>query len=300
LNTKIQSCLTIDSTEITTINTNISGINSSVEELEERIDSLDTKIDNKASIVYVDTEISRIDGVLTNVSSSLDIKADSTDVANKANQDDLLTLQANVNTVTASVNTLNQTIESTAEGLTALINTKADSTALESEIASLNASLETKADAEDIAEDIAGFGERITTIENSLESKAKEYANDAIDEFECEINNTISELRSSLNSQSRQITTQGTNITKLQEDTQSQTEKLKQSWVRVLSTNEYKKLLSNPPEGVFNNRYKYPNTVYMVVDFNKPKAIYIGDILIAKAEQSGSVGFAYTFPIIFN
>ena len=39
--------------------------------------------------------------------------------------------------------------------------------------------------------------------------------------------------------------------------------------------------------------------IYLIVDFNKPKAIYIGDILVAQAEQKGSVGFAYTFPIVF-
>ena len=27
---------------------------------------------------------------------------------------------------------------------------------------------------------------------------------------------------------------------------------------------------------------------------------YIGDVLVAQAEQKGSVGFAYTFPIIFQ
>ena len=49
-----------------------------------------------------------------------------------------------------------------------------------------------------------------------------------------------------------------------------------------------------------NNPFaKQPNVVYMLVRYNKPIAIYIGDILIAKAEQKGSVGFTYTFPIVF-
>ena len=39
------------------------------------------------------------------------------------------------------------------------------------------------------------------------------------------------------------------------------------------------------PPAPYNSRYKYPNTVYLVVDFNKPKAIYIGDILGAQEQK---------------
>ena len=77
---------------------------------------------------------------------------------------------------------------------------------------------------------------------------------------------------------------------------------MKQQWVRVMTPEEYKKL---PPvgstygDGKPNPYAKQPNVIYMLVRYNKPISVYIGDVLIAQAEQKGQTGFAYNFPIVF-
>jgi hypothetical protein len=68
-----------------------------------------------------------------------------------------------------------------------------------------------------------------------------------------------------------------------------------------MTPEEYKNLPTDPyyGDGSINPYAKQPNVLYMLVRYNKPIAVYIGDVLIAQAEQKGSVGFAYSFPISF-
>jgi hypothetical protein len=69
-----------------------------------------------------------------------------------------------------------------------------------------------------------------------------------------------------------------------------------------MTPEEYNRMSDNPTyaNGKINPNGKQPNVIYFLVKYNKPYAIYIGKILIAKAEEKiGSQGFAYTFPIVF-
>lgn len=299
LNTKVSKCLTADSEEITSLNVGVTNINADLDTLEEDIDQLRTDINSKASTIYVEGQLTDIHNVIAAANSAIDTKADIETVANKANQSDLLQVQTNINDLVSDINNINQDIAEKYDDVIAKIDAKANIADVESNISTINTAISEKADTSYVDSKNTELTNRVDTFEGSLESTIKKYANESIDLFECEMNNTISELRSSINSHRTQINAQEKNISALQTSSQSHNDLLKQNWVRVLSSKEYGRLLPNPPEGIFNNRYKYPNTVYLVVDFNKPKAIYIGDILVAKAEQSGSVGFAYTFPIVF-
>ena len=111
--------------------------------------------------------------------------------------------------------------------------------------------------------------------------------------------NKISELNIDSTAHSQHLSSQEKRIETLEDAAVEHNEKLKQSWVRVMSTKEYNKLVVAPEGAPYNDRYIYPNTLYFIVDYNKPKAVYIGDILIAKAEGKGPNGFAYNFPISF-
>ena len=134
------------------------------------------------------------------------------------------------------------------------LNKKADKTHVDSNISTINTTLNEKTDKSVFSEAITRINTKLTNIENTQNSSSSTLAGD-IEELECEFNNIISELRVSLNNQARQITQQDNKITKLQESSNSYSEQLKQSWVRVLTSREYKNLRSNPPEGPYNTKY---------------------------------------------
>lgn len=139
---------------------------------------------------------------------------------------------------------------------------------------------------------------KVNTVETNTNADI-----DALHELICSIRqNTstqISELTTNSVDHEQQLAEQENKIKYLEDASQQYNEQLKQTWVRVMSTKEYNKLVMPPDNVPYNSRYRYPNTLYFIVDYNKPKAVYIGDILIAKAKDSGSNGFAYSFPIVF-
>ena len=120
-----------------------------------------------------------------------------------------------------------------------------------------------------------------------------------VSELECYVKNKETEFNSRLEEHSDLIESQHDDITGLRNIDAQHTEKLKKEWVVVLTTAEYNRLTTAPEGAPYNENYKYPDILYFVVDYNRPKAIYIGDILIAKADKKGSQGFSYSFPISF-
>jgi hypothetical protein len=296
LNTEINKKLTID--DLRTINTTISALNDKDSVLTDRVEALEVNLNKKATTTYVQTQINDVNSVVSTISRQIADKADKTDLTVKANKTDFDNAVRRIAATEAAVGILESNVQSNYTELSATINRKANKAEIDQIIAAINSGLTGKVDKSSYNDEVARLDNKI----NTLEATHAGLINDitvGVDEFECDVNNTISELRASLNTQGRQITQQDTKITKLQESSNTYNERLKQNWVRVLSTNEYKSLRA-APEGVpYNDRYRYPNIVYLVVDFNKPKAIYIGDIMVAQAESSGSIGFAYTFPIIF-
>jgi hypothetical protein len=297
LNTEIQKRLTID--DLTPINKAITAIDTTVAASTEKVNQFDAALKKKADTVWVQGQINELNGAITPLASKLPTKADKSELAAKASKSDLDAVVKKVNNLSVTLTDKVTVLEDSYADINANVSKKVNKTTFDTAVETLTNAVDAKVDKANFNTTVNQLSSRIAEVENDNDS-IETNVSDSIYEIECEVNNALTEMRASINNQTKQITQQNTKISKLEASSSTSTEQLKQKWVRVLTTNEYKKL-GTPPAGVsYNDRYKYPNVVYFVVDFNKPKAIYIGDILIAKAEQSGSIGFAYTFPIVFN
>ena len=296
LNNEINK-LKLDS-DLTDTTNAVNAVVSANNALTERVDSLEVNLAKKATTVYVQGQVNEINANLTNINKRIDTKAEKTDVIIKANKSDLDTVVNRINAMGVSIDSMSTLVDTKVNEFTEELAGKASKSLVDTKVNEFTEELARKTDRSLFNTTITRIDNKLNDIEETHTASFNRLSGD-IDTVECEVNNTISELRSSLNAQTKQLTSQNTEINKLKTNSDAYSEKLKQNWVRVLTSNEYKKLRT-APEGVpYNDRYKYPNVVYLVVDFNKPKAIYIGDILVAQAEQKGSIGFAYTFPIVF-
>ena len=296
LNAEIVRRLTID--DLASINTNIANLTENNEVMTARIDNVEVNLNKKATTTYVQGQVSELNNAITSLSARVDSKSDRADLQYKADKSDFDNIVKKVNTINTALTELDIDTDNHYVELSGKLNSKADKTFVETKVNEFTDNIASKADRSFLDNEVARLDNKINTLESSHSDLISDVSGN-IEEVECELNNAILEMRATINNQSKTITNQGNEISKLKTTTDTYNDKLKQTWVRVLTTNEYKKLTPPPAGMAYNPRYKYPNTVYLVVDFNKPKAIYIGDILIAKAEQKGSIGFAYTFPISF-
>lgn len=288
----------LENSDIQTIINNINSLKSSSDLLIERVGLVEDKLNKKATTTYVQGQLNDLNTNILSLSKQVSSKADKSDVVIKANKTDYDNLVKKVTNMNTLLTDLESEVDDKIVEFTNAISNKADSNFVNTKVTEFTDNLNSKVDRSLFNTTIGNIQSNLQTISDNSNELIQE-ANSAIENLECEVNNAISEVRASVNTQSKTISNHSTEIERLRNSSNTYNEQLKQTWVRVLSSNEYKKL-TTPPEGVpYNPRYKYPNTVYLVVDFNKPKAIYIGDILVAKSEQNGSVGFAYTFPIIF-
>lgn len=296
LNSEIVKRLTID--DLASINTSINNLNAADEAIEARLDAAEVNLNKKATTTYVQGQVNELNNAITSLAGRVDGKADKVDIALKANKSDLETVTAKANTLGSKVSDLEIAVDNNYKDIVASLDKKAVKADIDAAIETISVDITNKADKTTVNDELSSLNSKLNRLEESHSNRINTVSG-SIEEIECEVNNALAEMRTSVNNQNKTVTAQGNEISKLKTSSEKYNEQLKQTWVRVLSTNEYKKL-SVPPAGMpYNPRYKYPNTVYLVVDFNKPKAIYIGDILIAQAEQKGSVGFAYTFPIVF-
>jgi hypothetical protein len=296
LNSEIVRRLTID--DLGTINTNIATLTENNEVLSTRMDNVEVNLNKKATSTYVQGQVSELNTAITSLAARVDNKSDKTDLQYKADKTDFDNVVRKVNSMQSSLNELDADVDSNYNELLGKVNSKAEKTYVDTKVVEFTDNINSKADRSSLNDAVAQLNNKINTLETNHANLISGVAAD-IEEVECDVDAAILEMRAAINTQNKTITSQTSEISKLKSSTEGYGNQLKQTWVRVLTTNEYKKLINNPPEGVYNQRYKYPNTVYLVVDFNKPKAIYIGDILVAQAEQKGSIGFAYTFPIVF-
>lgn len=288
----------LSSSDLSSINTNISALNDKDVEVTERLDNIENTLSKKASNVYVQGQVNELTSTISNVIQRVENKADKSEVTNKADKTDFINAVRKITELTTQVGTLRNDVDNNYDDANTKFDNKVSKTEFNNIVGTLRNDVDGKVDTTTYNSAINRIDTKINTLEETHSELIGNVSND-FEELECEVNNTLTELRASLNTQSRQITQQDTKIKKLEDSSSIYNDKLKQPWVRVLSSTEYKKL-AKPQEGVaYNDRYKYPNVLYMVVDYNKPKAIYIGDILIAQAEAGGSIGFAYNFPIVF-
>lgn len=297
LTNELKNCGTLADLDI--INTKINRLNNSNKSLNQKIIVFENELNKKASLTYVQNKVTDINNTISGLINTVNSKANKTDVAVKANKSDFDSLLTTVTDLNVKVNNINTELKSKVNDFTANIKLKANKNETEKSLNDIKSTLTEKTDISMFHETI----NRITSRLSNLETKHNTDNNNLetiVSELECEFENILTELRSTTTTQNNIISTQNNLINNIQANIAENTNKLKQPWVRVLSTNEYKnlnKLTDNIT--IYNPRYKYPNILYFVVDFNVPKAIYIGDIQIAKAEQKGSIGFSYTFPISF-
>ena len=297
LKSKLNNCLDIN--DLTLINNKIRQLTEKDEFITAKLEEIDTLLNSKASNVYVQNKVNEINNTINVLNSAINSKANKSDVLVKANKSDLDTLVSTVTKLNTKVTSLNKDLGDITSEFSQNINSKVNSTEYNTVISDINTQLNNKTNNSEFTNIINNITNRLTNIDEKHTNCSSSLSAD-IDELECEFDNTIRELRSIADSQNNKLSNQEKTINTIQNITTQNANQLKQTWVRVLSTNEYKNLNKLTDDiTVYNPRYKYPNTVYFVVDFNIPKAIYIGDILIAKANQTGPAGFSYNFPITF-
>lgn len=268
------------------------------EDLSARLDVVEMNLNNKASSVYVQNKVTDLNNKISDLLSIVDNKANKYDVSLKANKSDVETLSKRF----ISLNTKVSDIETNTDNLNQLvpeIENKADKSFVEDNLVAIKNELREIPSKAAFDATNSSINYKISTLENKHDNDVLNITNNINTKY-CELENNIDNIQSTLNSINRLINANSADIDSLQDKIQDNTDKLKYPWVRVLSTNEYKRLRL-VPDGVnyYSPYYIYPNIIYFVVDFNRPKAVYIGNIQIAKAELTGSVGFAYTFPISF-
>lgn len=299
LKSEVNKRLKID--DLSSINSNIERLTAENNEFGGRLENIESNLNKKASTVYVQGQISELNGAITGISSRLDGKADKIDVATKANKSDVESLTAKVASLNSTVNNTLSDIDNDYKELLGTISTKADKAEMSEAIADINKSLDKKAEKADVVNSLNSINNQLDSISESQEEQY-DVLTGSMYEMECEMNNNLAEIRSNINIHSKQISTQANQISKLQETDSTIMDKLRNEWVRVMTPEAYKKLApvgDTYSDGTPNPYAKQPNTIYMLIRYNKPIAVYIGEILIAQAEQKGSAGFAYTFPIIF-
>lgn len=282
---------------------NIDDLTGSNSAIYERLDSVENEVNTKVSKTFVENQLQNINNRLKSLDSSLSNKASKLDVSQKANKSDYMKLSKTVVDLNNDINdNIKPNINLSLDLISQKVN-KSDYTKLSKTVDDLVSQKADKSDYMKLSKTVTGLNldtKKLNNTSNTHSNQINTLLTD-LENLECTIRNFISEINNSTNEQTRINTTQDTKLTKIEQDIATNNDKLKQSWVRVVSTPEYKKLLKLPEgyNSAYNPRYKYPNTIYLVVDYNTPKAIYIGDILIAKSQTNGSIGFAYGFPISF-
>ena len=267
-----------------------------------RLETVETNLNKKASNIYVQGQVAEIHGVLTNMATAIDTKASKSEVAAKAAKDDVDKLTKKVTDLNSTVATRLGSLDNNYQELVDNLGNKADRTAVDSSLNEINSKLIGKAEKTDVNKSISDLNTRLYNVESKKDNNYTELSSSLYD-LECNVNNALAEVNATLSNQSKQITSVTSNIRSLQNTDIEHEEKLRNEWVRVMTPEAYKRLApigDTFSDGSPNPYAKQANTIYMLVRYNKPIAVYIGDILIAQAEQKGSIGFAYTFPIIFQ
>ena len=285
-------------TDLSIITSKIIDIYKRINNINTRLDATDNILSDKASTSYVNEKVTELNYDLVAVNNKLNYKADKADVIIKANKTDLDTVTKRVSNLISDVTELQKSAITTNNNIYDKLSEKADNKKLNEELNRINLELKNKANAS-VANDVASVINSFTRISEHYKDKFIELKQDILD-LECELNNISINCTSSNKDLVNSINACNDRIDAIKDNINTQAEQLKYPSIRILSTREYNRLTRVPSYiDYYSPYYIYPDILYFVVDFNKPKALYIGDVLIAKAEIKGSIGFAYTFPISF-
>ena len=275
------------------------SLNNSNIDIVSRLVTAEANISKKASTNYVQQQLSEMNNAVTSLAQVVENKASKTEVFTKADKDEFDKVAKKVNRLNSTVENINSNVLNQFIDVQKDIKAKADKTYVDSNLNQIRTNIS------DIPSR-AAFIESVNKINLTLEELKTQHDIDDNDltlklaELECELKNVVTTLKNSINTANKLISNNSSNINSMQKTLSTHASQLKQPWVRVISTKEYEKLLPvKDGMTVYNPSYRYPNILYFIVDFNQPKAIYIGNIQIAKAEKRGDVGFTYTFPIVF-
>lgn len=298
LNSEINKRLTID--DLTSINSNITSLNTATHTIRTQIDSIDTNLNKKATTTYVQGQVNELNHAITSLAQVVDTKANKSVVDTKANKADVDKLIKTVSGINTTVNDTLAEIDEKCDEVYAALENKVNREEFTSTVEELSTTIFNKANKAEVDNALNKVNHKVNNLIDTNDATHEAIYN-KIDEVECDLNNNLSSLQATVNNQNRQITNQANQISKLQQTDREVNEQLKTEWVRVMTPEEYNRLapVGNTINGKPNPYAKQANILYMLVRYNKPYAIYIGEVLIAKAEQKGSVGFAYTFPISF-
>ena len=296
LNNEIQKRLTID--DLNRVNTNTSNLSNKLDNNIEKIENINKELINKASISFVQKEVNELHNALTAFTSQVKNKADKVELSSKASQSDVNLLVQRINNINSLTTEELSKLNKCCDEIQNDIDKKISKSLFDSTTNELSEEINKKANKEEVRKNIEELTKQINSIDIDTPIQSIE---ESIHNIETSFNNTISTVRSLVNTHDRQIQQQNTQISKLQEKDNKLELAANNEWVRVMTPEEYNRLSNNPnyADGSKNPYAKQPNTIYMLVRYNKPIAVYIGTVLIAEAKQDGSVGFAYEFPIIF-
>jgi hypothetical protein len=203
--------------------------------------------------------------------------------------------------------TVNDDINNIKKGckeLSSTIKTKANANEVNVELSGIKTTLTTKADKAETNSQIYGLGNRVTRLETQHKDVVAELDNlqCSIADLKTDITGTNVYFTGITNAHANELTNINTQIGALTQKDREITETLKNEWIRVMTPAEYNNLPKNPyyTDGRVNPNALQPNVIYFLMKYNKPYALYIGSVLIAKVEEKiGSTGFTYSFPIVF-
>ena len=299
LNDEINKRLTID--DINDITDIVIDVNQRIEDAEDQIEAFEADLSRKANITYVQSQVTELNGAITAMSSRINSKADKKEVATKASQIDLDIVVKKLTDLTLNTENDFAELENCCKIVKDALSKKASQVSVDAAVSKLESAILLKADKSDINDEFVKLNNKINKVETTALESISDVSDDVY-ELECEVNNELASLRATVDMHERNIINNADNITKLQDADYKYEQTMKNEWVRVMTPEAYNRLApvgTSYSDGTLDPYAKQANVIYMLVRYNKPIAVYIGEILIAQAEEKGPQGFAYKFPIIF-
>lgn len=298
LKNQLKNCLTeADGDRLTD---DIESVNQSVTELGTHLNEVEASVQSKASTKYVQGQVNELNKAITSLASRFGSKADKSELAAKASQADLDHTVKKLSTLTLSTESDFEELRACCEEIKDALLYKASKTYVDNRFSEIELGLSGKASQLSVNESIGRLNNRISEVKTETETAVGNLSSE-IYEIDCNMMNEMMEIRSMMDILEHNVNSNTDQITELV-DNDIKFEQSKTEWVRVMTPEAYNSL---PPvgstfsDGTYDPYAKQPNVIYMLVRYNKPVAVYIGDVLIAQAEVKGSEGFAYNFPIIF-
>jgi hypothetical protein len=302
LETQLSNKIAENISDIADIESSIDNVNTRVSVLTGQVSNVNNAINRTASKVYVETEINRIDDTIDSINAELNTKASAAQLTKKASKAELDNVAEKINNINNTVGNRLNTLEIEQKKLSNNLSTKANQDYVDDELSVIERDLTTKANIIDVNKNISSIEKRLTTLELSNEDSSEDL-DKRVDTVESGLNSLSTQFKSVNNNYTDKFNDYDKQFKSLNNTDRDIKQQLKNEWIRVMTPAEYQNLPTNPnySDGSRNPYALQPNTIYFLVKYNKPYALYIGSTLIAKVEEkNGNAGFVYSFPIVFK